>query len=81
MSISIEGKQISTNTLYISPLFNNSVSSHEIFWTHTAICVLHTHVKDVRQAPMVSDEVPAHFQKQNSITVSELRLQLVSEHS
>ncbi len=48
---------------------------------HTTICVLHTHVKDVRQEPVGSDEVPAHFRKQNSITVSELRLQLVSEHS
>jgi hypothetical protein len=58
MSISIEGKHISTNTLYISPLFNNSVSSHEIFWVHTTICVLHIHVKDVRQEPVGSDEVP-----------------------
>ncbi len=40
-----------------------------------------THVKDVRQEPMGSGEIPAHLRKQDSITGFGLRFQLVSGDS
>jgi hypothetical protein len=41
----------------------------------------HPHVKDVRQEPVGSDDIPAYLRKQDSITGSRLHFQLVPADS